>query len=105
MKTIKDLTIENINQIYSLIIGKPCNVGKIEWTNDKDFVDAVFKVEDCVVSDNYYTLEYGISINSKLEVDHTLTWKNNKGHISIEHKPLYNHHYITKYLITEGFGV
>lgn len=105
MKTIKDLTIENINQIYSLINGKPCNAGKVEWTLEKDFVIAVFKIEDCVVSDNYDTIEYGLSVNSKLEVDHTWTWKNNLGHISIEHRPLSNHHSITKYLINEGFSV
>jgi len=105
MKTIKDLTIENINQIYSLIIGKPCNAGKVEWTTEKDFVTAVFKIEDCVVFDNYNTIEYGLSVNSELEVDHTWTWKNNKGHISIEHRPLSNHHSITKYLINEGFSV
>jgi hypothetical protein len=101
MKTIKDLTIENINQIYSLIIGKPCVAGKVEWTSEKDFVIAVFNV----VSDNFDTIEYGLSVNSELEVDHTWTWKNNKGHISIEHRPLSNHHSITKYLITEGFSV
>ena len=105
MKTIKDLTIENINQIYSLIIGKNCNAGKVEWTSERDFVIAVFKIDDCVVSDNYDTIEYGISINSDLEVDHNWTWKNNKGDISIEHRPLYNHHSITKYLISEGFSV
>jgi len=105
MKTIKDLTIENINQIYSFIIGEPCNAGKVEWTDEKDFVFAVFKVEECVVSDNYDTIEYGLSINSELEVDHTWTWVTKEGHISIEHRPLYNHHSITKYLIDEGFQV
>jgi hypothetical protein len=103
-KTIKDITIENINQIYSFIIGKPSIAGKVEWTTEKDFVVAVFKIEDCVVSDDYDTIEYGISINSKLEIDHTWTWKNNKG-ISIEHRPLSNHHSITKYMINEGFSV
>lgn len=105
MKTIKDLKIEHINKIYSLIIDKDVTAGKIEWTPEKDFVVAVFKIEDCVISDNYDTIEYGLSINSNLEVDHTWTWKNNKGHISIEHRPLSNHHFITVYLMDDGFDV
>lgn len=105
MKTIKDLSIENINKIYSIIVGESCNAGKVEWTPEKDFVIAIFKIEDCVVSDNYDTIEYGLQINSDLEVDHTWICKNSKGHISIEHRPLYNHHSITKYLINEGFSV
>lgn len=105
MKGISDLTTENINKIYSLIVGETRNAGKIEWSRERDFVVATFKVEDCVVSDDYDTVEFGIIIDSELIVDHIWTWKNSRGHNAIEHRSLYNHHSITKYLMDEGFAV
>lgn len=104
MKTIKDITSKHINEIYSLIIGKDSVAGFIEWTPLKDFVVAKFKTEECKVSDNYDMIDYGIQINDDLRVDHIWTWKR-KNSISIEYRPLYNHHAITKYLISEGFDV
>jgi hypothetical protein len=105
MKTIKDLSIENINKIYSIIVNNESSLGNIEWTLERDFVCATFKIEDCIVSDNYDTVEYGLQINSNLDVDYVWVWKTNKGHTSIEYRPLRNHHSITKYLISEGFNI
>lgn len=104
MKTIKDLKTEHINKIYSIIMGavQLRTAGKIEWTTEHDFVYAVFKAEECVVNDNYDTVEYGIQINSDFRVDHVMVWCN-KGGSAIDHQPLFNHHDITSYLIKEGF--
>lgn len=104
MKTIKDLTIENINEIYSIIIGRKTKVIKIEWSTDKDFVIASFKVEKCKVSENFDKIEYGIHINEDLEVKHVWTWWNKTRHV-VDCQPLYNHHKITKYMLQEGFNV
>jgi hypothetical protein len=104
MKTIKDISIENINKIYSIIIDKSCTAGNIEWTDKKDFVIATFKIEDCKISDNYDIIEYGIQINCNLQVDHIWTYKT-KGSSYTEYRPLYNQHKITKYLINEGFDI
>lgn len=41
MKTIKDLTIENINHIYSLIIGEPRYAGKVDWATEKDLLSLI----------------------------------------------------------------
>ncbi len=104
MKTIKDITSKEINEIYSLIIGQKCTAGKIGWSEQKDFVVATFKVEECVVSDDYDTIEYGIQIDDELRVDHVWTWKSGAS-MSMEYRPLYNHHAITEYLLKEGFNV
>lgn len=104
MKTIKDLSIENINKIYSIIIGEERFAGDVQWTSDKDFVIATFKVEECTTSGKYDTIKYGIEINSSLQVTYTWTYVNSKGH-STEYRPLYNHHEITKYLLSEGFDL
>lgn len=103
MKTIKDLKLKNIEKIISILLGKSIDGGiRTEWTSEHDFVIAIFKSEDCVVSDNYDTIDYGIQINDRMEIDHVWDWKRN-GSISVEHRPLHNHHAITKYLMDEGF--
>lgn len=104
IKTIQDLESKHINKIYSLIMGENRSeiAGKIEWTKNKSFVIAIFKVEKCTVNKEYETIEYGIEIDEKLNVNHVWLWKKKKG-TAIESHPLYNHHKITKYLIDEGF--
>jgi len=104
MKTIKDLTIENINHIYSLIIGRESTAGNIGWTKEKDFVQAIFKVEECHIDDIYDTIEFGININSELRVDFIAKYISKRETV-ISYNPLYNQHEITKYLIDEGFSV
>ena len=103
-KTIQDITINHINKIYSIIIGKDCVAGKINWSEKHDFVFAIFKIEECVVSDNYDTVEYGLEINEKLNVNHVWYWVAKNGTAN-DSQPLYNHHEITKYLIREGFDI
>ncbi len=104
MKTIKDLTSVHINKILSIIFAKEITAGQIHWTEEKDFVIAIFKVEECTVTDKYDTVEYGIQITDDLCVNHVWYWKC-KHSTSNEYRPLYNHHAITKYLINEGFNV
>lgn len=103
-KTTKDLTDKDVNKIYSIIIGnKDCVALEIERVGD-DFITAIFKTERCTVNDNYDTVEYGLQINEDLQVDHIWTW-GRKGSASIETRPLYNQHKITRYLISENFDI
>lgn len=103
MKNIKNITIDDINNIYSLIIGEPRTAGKVEWTEEKDFVIAVFKIEESSLP-QYNTVEMGIQINEDLNVDHVWWYINDKG-TGVVYQPLRNHNKITKYLIKEGFNV
>lgn len=103
MKTIKDLTSEHINKIYSIIIGKERTAGSIEWTPEHNFVIAVFKKEKSL-DERYDFVEMGIQINENLEVRHVWNYTTKNG-TAISNEPLYNHHKITKYLIGEGFDV
>ena len=113
MKTIKDITSEHINKIYSIIVGRECTAGKIEWTPDRKFVVAIFKVEESHVykiydpvkmENNIDTVEMGITIDENLEVRYVWNWKN-ETQTSVDYQPLYNHHQITKYLLDEGFDL
>ena len=104
MKTIQDLKSEHINKIYSIMMGRECTAGKIDWCDGHDFVVAVFKTEECTINDRYDTIEYGIMIGDDLEVKFTWWWINKIG-TACEQRYLPNHHLVTKYMMEEGFDV
>ena len=103
--TIKDLTDDHINDIYSILYGKVNLIAKkIEWVTEKDFVVVTFKTKECEFDDRYDTIDFGMTIDEDLVICHTWWYNNGSGHATVP-QHIRNHHAITKYLITYGFDV
>lgn len=101
-KTIKDITNDDVNKIYTIIIGKKREAKRISRT-PSGFILATFKTEKSTILE-YDTVSMGITIDDELCVTHKWWWTSSKG-TAIDNQPLWNHHKITKYMQDQGFKV